>query len=38
VLDQALQVLPAANAFLQQDRKDRAPLDENIKALLALPG
>ncbi len=38
VLDQALAVLPAANAFLQQDRKDRAPLEENIKSLLALPG
>ncbi len=38
VLDQALLVLPAANAFLQQDRKDRAPLEENIKSLLALPG
>ena len=38
VLDQALMILPAANAFLQQDRKDRAPLEENIKSLLALPG
>jgi flagellum-specific ATP synthase len=38
LLDQALLVLPAANAFLQQDRKDRAPLEENIKSLLALPG
>jgi len=38
VLDQALAVLPAANAFLQQDRKERAPLEENIKSLLALPG
>lgn len=38
VLDQALAVLPAANAFLQQDRKDRAQLEENIKSLLALPG
>jgi flagellum-specific ATP synthase len=37
-LDQALAILPAANAFLQQDSKDRAPLEENIKALLALPG
>jgi flagellum-specific ATP synthase len=38
VVDQALLVLPAANAFLQQDRKERAPLEENIKSLLALPG
>jgi flagellum-specific ATP synthase len=38
VLDQALMVLPAANAFLQQDRKEHAPLEENIKSLLALPG
>jgi flagellum-specific ATP synthase len=38
VLDEALGVLPAANAFLQQDRKERAPLEENIKALLSLPG
>jgi flagellum-specific ATP synthase len=38
VLDQALMVLPAANAFLQQDRKERAPLEENIKLLLSLPG
>jgi len=38
VLDQALAALPSANAFLQQDRKERAPLAENIKALLSLPG
>src|SRR5271165_6873180 len=38
LLDEALAVLPATNAFLQQDRKDRAPLEENIKSLLALPG
>ncbi len=38
LLDQALLVLPEANAFLQQDRKERAPLEENIKSLLALPG
>jgi flagellum-specific ATP synthase len=38
ILDQALMILPAANAFLQQDRNDRAPLEENIKSLLALPG
>jgi flagellum-specific ATP synthase len=38
ILDQALLILPAANAFLQQDRKERAPLEENIKSLLALPG
>ena len=38
VLDQALAVLPAANAFLQQDRKERAPLEENIKSLLSLRG
>ncbi len=38
VLDQAVLVLPSAKVFLQQDRKDRAPLEENIKSLLALPG
>jgi flagellum-specific ATP synthase len=38
ILDQALAVLPAANAFLQQDRKECAPLAENIKSLLSLPG
>jgi flagellum-specific ATP synthase len=38
ILDEALVVLPAANAFLQQDRKERAPLEENIKSLLSLPG
>ncbi len=38
VLDQALTVLPEANAFLQQDRKERASLEDNIKSLLALPG
>jgi flagellum-specific ATP synthase len=38
VLDQALLLLPAANALLQQDRKERAPLAANIQSLLALPG
>ncbi len=38
VLDQALAALPAVNAFLQQDRGARAPLEENIKAFLSLPG
>jgi flagellum-specific ATP synthase len=38
VLDQAIAVLPAANGFLQQDRKECAPFEENLKSLLALPG
>ena len=37
VLDQALVVLPAVNAFLQQNRSENAPLEQNISALLALP-
>jgi flagellum-specific ATP synthase len=36
MLDQALIALPGVNAFLQQNRYDRAPLAENISALLAL--
>jgi flagellum-specific ATP synthase len=38
VLDQALIVLPAVNAFLQQNRTETAPLEQNLTALLALPG
>jgi flagellum-specific ATP synthase len=38
VLDQALVVLPAVNAFLKQDRSESAPLEKNISAVLALPG
>jgi flagellum-specific ATP synthase len=38
VLDQALVVLPAVNAFLQQNRSENAPLDQNVNALLALQG
>jgi len=38
ILDQALIALPAVNEFLQQNRNDRAPLEENIGAFLALPG
>jgi flagellum-specific ATP synthase len=38
LLDQALVVLPAVNAFLQQDRTENAPLEQSISALLALQG
>jgi flagellum-specific ATP synthase len=38
LLDEALVVLPAVNAFLQQNRKEHAPLEQNIQALLALRG
>jgi flagellum-specific ATP synthase len=38
ILDQALVVLPALSAFLQQDRVENAPLEKNLSALLALPG
>jgi flagellum-specific ATP synthase len=37
VLDQALVVLPAVTTYLQQNRIENAPLDQNISALLALP-
>ena len=30
--------VPAVNTFLQQNRKENAPLEENIQALLALRG
>jgi flagellum-specific ATP synthase len=36
LLDQALVVLPVVNAFLQQNRTEYAPLEQNISALLAL--
>ena len=38
LLDEALAVLPAVNTFLQQNRKENAPLEQNIQALLALRG
>jgi flagellum-specific ATP synthase len=38
VLDQALAVLPAINAFLQQNRTEPAPLEDNLRKLMALPG
>lgn len=37
-LDQALAALPAINAFLQQNKKDKAPLEQTVKSLLTLPG
>jgi flagellar biosynthesis/type III secretory pathway ATPase len=37
LLDQALVVLPAVHAFLQQNRTEYAPLEQNISELLALP-
>jgi flagellum-specific ATP synthase len=38
VLDQALAVLPAVNAFLQQNRTEHAPTEQTIRTLLELPG
>jgi flagellum-specific ATP synthase len=38
VLDQALVVLPAINAFLQQKRGERSGLEQTVAALMALPG
>jgi flagellum-specific ATP synthase len=38
LLDQALVALPAVNAYLQQNRSENAPLEQNIRALLALRG
>jgi len=38
LLDQALLVLPGVNAYLQQDRTENAPLEQNLSALLALEG
>ncbi len=36
LLDQAVAALPAVRGFLQQNRSENAPIDENIRALLAL--
>ena len=38
LLDEALVVLPAVNTFLQQNRKENCPLEQNIQALLTLRG
>ena len=38
MLDQALAVVPALHAFLQQSKFDKSPFEQTIKALLALPG
>ena len=38
MLDKALVALPAINAFLQQKKEDRAPIEQSIKSLLSLPG
>ena len=35
-LDRAVRALPQLNEFLQQDRRERAPLAENIQRLMAL--
>jgi flagellum-specific ATP synthase len=37
MLDKALAVVPQINAFLQQGRNDRAPIDATVERLLALP-
>jgi flagellum-specific ATP synthase len=37
-LDQALAVLPALTAFLQQRQDEMAPFDQTLSALQALPG
>jgi flagellum-specific ATP synthase len=38
LLDQAIAAVPAINAFLQQHKSDKAPLDQTLKTLLTLPG
>ncbi len=38
LLDQAIAALPAVNAFLQQNKNDKSPIEQSLKALLALPG
>jgi len=38
LLDQAIALMPALTAFLQQRGNEEAPLDATLKALLALPG
>jgi flagellum-specific ATP synthase len=37
MLDRAIVVLPAIQAFLQQRRTDVAPLENTIEGLMALP-
>jgi len=37
-LDQALTVIPALHAFLQQNKFDKSPFEQTMKALLGLPG
>ena len=37
-LDQALAALPAITRFLQQRKDERAPIEDTLKALQALPG
>jgi flagellum-specific ATP synthase len=38
ILDQALAVLPALTAFLQQRQDEKAPFDRTLSALQAIPG
>jgi flagellum-specific ATP synthase len=38
VLDKAIEVVPALNAFLQQDRAEKCTFEEARARLLALPG
>jgi flagellum-specific ATP synthase len=38
ILDQALTVLPALTAFLQQRQDEKAPFDRTLSALQAIPG
>jgi flagellum-specific ATP synthase len=38
VLDKAIEVIPALNAFLQQDRSEKSTLEDARARLLALPG
>jgi flagellum-specific ATP synthase len=38
VLDQAIEIMPALNKFLQQGKDEKAPLDSTLAALQALPG
>jgi flagellum-specific ATP synthase len=36
-LDKAIAALPTILKFLQQDSKDRAPLEHNIRSLIEMP-
>jgi flagellum-specific ATP synthase len=38
ILDQALAVLPALTAFLQQRQDEKAPFDQTLSALQSIPG